>query len=247
MISKRTTVLGTQFALADQREVEQGIELAVQDLRTVLVSFRNPHYVLEAHRKPELTAILSEFDLVLADGWGIVLAAQILRLPRPNQLCAEDLLPLADALSRRHNRPVVFVGGPARAASRFKELWRNRFASNAVTIDGYSQNLFGAELGARLQQLCPVVVFASLGAPLQERWLLWARGQLDNFVGVTSGGMVEKLGSHGFDSALLRRMHLNWLYLSLLYPNRFSQRYMRDIPRFLLETAKERVRTILTM
>ncbi len=234
-------VLETNFTPATRTEVERKMWISLKRGQSLLVTFRNPHYVLRARKTPDLNSVLDGFHYVLPDGWGVLLGARLLLTPLPEQICAEDFLATSAEIGRAFDRPVLFIGGPRSASDRFANLLRrSNFRSRFEVIDGFGFDLFGEELAQRLEKLRPVVVFASLGAPLQERWLRWAQPHLRAAIGITAGGMVEKLGLHGFDRPLLRRLHIQWLYLSIRSPRRFVDRYFFGIPMYLKEVLRER-------
>ena len=53
------------------------IREAVENRSRLTVSFINPDYVLRAHRTAGLIEKINRFDVVLPDGWGVVLGARL--------------------------------------------------------------------------------------------------------------------------------------------------------------------------
>ncbi len=63
------------------------------------VSFINPDYVLRGHKTAGLIEKMNQFDIVLPDGWGIVLGGRLLGLPVPDRQGNDDICPKMFALS----------------------------------------------------------------------------------------------------------------------------------------------------
>ena len=57
------------------------------------ISFINPDYVLRGHRTAGLVEKINKFDIVLPDGWGIVLGGRWLGLPVPDRQGNDDICP----------------------------------------------------------------------------------------------------------------------------------------------------------
>jgi N-acetylglucosaminyldiphosphoundecaprenol N-acetyl-beta-D-mannosaminyltransferase len=58
--------------------------------------------VLRGHQIPGLIEKMNRFDIVLPDGWGVVLGGRYLGLPVPDRQGNDDICPKVFALSAEH-------------------------------------------------------------------------------------------------------------------------------------------------
>src|SRR5579871_2240172 len=65
--------LGVGLSCMSDLEFLDAVREAVTTRSRLVVSFINPDYVNRAHRIPGLREKINEFDIVLPDGWGVVL------------------------------------------------------------------------------------------------------------------------------------------------------------------------------
>src|SRR5262245_38213281 len=84
-------VMGVRVSVADVPLLTRFINEAVRTRRQLLITFANPNYVMAAQRNRGLRDLMNSFDLNLADGWGVVLAAKILGRPLPTRMANDDL------------------------------------------------------------------------------------------------------------------------------------------------------------
>ena len=75
------------------------IRQAVETRLRLTISFINPDYVLRGQKTPGLIDKINRFDIVLPDGWGIVLGGRRLGLPMPDRQGNDDICPKMFALS----------------------------------------------------------------------------------------------------------------------------------------------------
>ena len=96
--SKRTFLEIGLSCLTDEAFLD-AIREAVENRSRLTVSFINPDYVLRGHKTAGLVGKMNEFDIVLPDGWGIVLGGRLLGLPVPDRQGNDDICPKMFTLS----------------------------------------------------------------------------------------------------------------------------------------------------
>lgn len=175
-------------------------------------------------------------DMVLADGFPVVMASWLFGRGLPERVAGADLVPAifdaADPL-----RPLrVFLLGAApgvadRAALRIAETW-----AGVNVVDTFSPALGFERDEAQLQDILdrvnrarPDILVIGLGAPKQEVWMHRHRGQIGAPVALCVGATIDFLaGEKKRAPKWLRRLHLEWLYRILGEPRRLFWRYARD-------------------
>src|SRR5262245_57128179 len=84
-------VLGVRVSVADMDALLGAMRVAVRDREQLTITFANPNYVMAAQHDTKLRELMNGFDVNLADGWGIVLAAKIFGKPLPARMANDDI------------------------------------------------------------------------------------------------------------------------------------------------------------
>ena len=110
--------------LSDEAFVD-AVRQAVETRSRLTISFINPDYVLRGHKTAGLVEKMNQFDIVLPDGWGIVLGGALLGLPVPDRQGNDDICPKMFALSAEHGFSNFLFGcsegTPEKAAANLQE------------------------------------------------------------------------------------------------------------------------------
>ena len=93
---------------------------------------------------------------------------------------------------------------------------------------------FLAEIG----KAKPDIIWVSLGAPKQEKWIYERYRELDRglFIGIGAGDLA---GTIKHAPAWMKHLSLEWLYRLFQEPNRLFRRYMVNNTLFILYIIKE--------
>lgn len=208
--------------------------------RTRLVVTVNPEILLAAARDPLLARVLTEADLVVPDGIGVVWASRLLGRPLPERVPGIDLMQrlLAEAAARGLGvyllgaRPEVIAAAAAEARRRFPGL----------RLLGYRDGYFGPEEEARVaaavREAAPDLLFAGMGAERELKWLYRHRERLGAAVAMGVGGSFDVLsGRLRRAPPWMRRYGLEWLYRLWQEPSRWRRQLA--LPRFALRVLAE--------
>src|SRR5439155_1542528 len=98
--SLKRDFLDTSLSCLTDEEVADAVEDAFRSRSRLVISFLNPDYALRASRDPDLAAKINAFDIVLADGWGVVLGGRLMGLPVPDRQGNDDICPRIFELSQ---------------------------------------------------------------------------------------------------------------------------------------------------
>lgn len=175
-------------------------------------------------------------DMVLADGFPVILASRILGRGLPERVAGSDLVPalFAAADLKRPLRTFLLGAAPGvaeRAAERIVAAW-----PGVEIVDTYSPP-FGFEhdeveqerILARVRKTSPDLLVVGLGAPKQEVWIHENRGKIAAPVALCVGATIDFLaGERSRAPKWLQRIHLEWFYRMMGEPRRLIGRYARD-------------------
>lgn len=215
----------------------------VVNRRTGLISFVNPHtfHLLRHNASGTFKADLDRFDLIAADGVGVVAACRLLGLGRPPRfgfdLLAPSLFPRLAAAAV----PVYLLGGKPGVAEEAARLLERKCEGLEVagTHHGYVDGPEDLAATARcITDSGARVVCIGMGAPRQERWAVALSEVLPGRVFITDGGYFDQvLRPKPYFPRWSHRLGLNWLVRLLREPRRLWRRCLLETSGFVLDTS----------
>jgi exopolysaccharide biosynthesis WecB/TagA/CpsF family protein len=235
---RRTVVLGVGVDILDQSgAIARVIALARQGPSLVVTA--NLDHALRLRKDARLRELYRTADLVLADGFPLVLAS-MLRGPRlPGRVTGADLIEPLCAEASRAGISIFVVGTTLPILSKACRSLVRRFPG--LVIAGVHAPSFGFEVGhqecaevaAMIREAAPNVVFVALGSPKQE---LWAKAYMDDLppaVYICTGAGFDYLaGLPSRAPRLVRQLWLEWLWRLVREPRRLAKRYALDFMYF---------------
>lgn len=204
----------------------------------------NASKVVQMHEDAELRRIITDCDLVNADGMSVVWASRLLGAPLPERVTGADLFPAALQLAQRRGWPVYLLG--ARHDVLEQVLVRVRREYPELVIAGSRDGYFDpsdtavadaiAATGARL-------LFVGMPSPRKERWLAEHLERTGVTFAMGVGGTFDIwAGVSRRAPEWAQRAGLEWLYRFAQEPRRMWRRYLVGNTRFLLLVAREALR-----
>ncbi len=202
----------------------------------------NPISVMKARNDPELAAALSDADLSIPDGTGIVGAAKRAGTPLPARVTGIDTAEeVISRLAVTGGSLYIYGGKPGRAAEASAALAEKyRGLKIAGYADGYSEDMDAA--AGKIAEAAPDLLAVCLGVPEQEIWLARHRKELAGTgAAIAAGGAVDVWSGHlGRAPELFRRLRIEWLWRMLRQPSRL--RGLPAMAEFRLLTRRVRPR-----
>ncbi|MBP5190526.1 MAG: WecB/TagA/CpsF family glycosyltransferase [Bacteroidales bacterium] len=217
------------------------------DGEAVVVSCLNPHSFVKALDDAEFHKALEQSDVLLPDGEGICMALKLLRGERIDKIAGDDLHGyLLERLSEKGGK-VYYMGSTERVLSLIeKRLGREH---PGVTVRCFSPSFCDELSYAESMQIvddinafAPDVLFVSMTAPKQEKWVEKYRVQLSGVKVIASIGAVFDFYAGTVKRAprWAVRMHLEWLFRLVKEPRRMWERNFVSTPRYLRWVWKHR-------
>ena len=237
---ERTEILGVEFDNVTLDEAaDRAIALMDQD-GPHLVATPNPEIVKLARRDPEFGRVLSDADLVIPDGVGVVYAAKILGRPLKGRVPGIEFAAALMARMAGKGKRLFLLGAKPGVAELAAANLAVEYPGLVVcgTHDGYFQE--DAPVAETIRRARADVVFVCLGAPKQEMWI--ARNGADTgarlLVGL--GGSLDVFaGQVKRAPKAFQKLGLEWFYRLCRQPSRIGR--MAKLPLFLVSAAGERL------
>lgn len=253
MRDNKREFLGIGLSCLPNEEFVEAVREAVSTRSRLLVSFINPDYVTRGHGTPGLVDLMNEFDVVLPDGWGVVLGGRWLGLPVPDRQGNDDICPeVFKMCADRGYSNYLFgcaEGVPERAAENLKSTFPG--LPIAGTLHGY----WDVERGhpgrydpadvdmmvERINAAKPDVLHVSIPTPMQQRWVSEVAGRLEVPVIITGGSYLDHLAERVYwYPGWANRYRLGWFYRLSRDPGRLWKRYSLDLYSFGKMVVRER-------
>ena len=250
--------LGIGLSCLADEEFLEAVARAVQTLSRLTVSFINPDYVLRTHRIASLAEKIGRFDIVLPDGWGVVLGGRWMGLPVPDRQANDDICPKLFALSAQHGFSNFLFGCADGIAERAAANVTEAFPGLPIagTLHGYWDVLRGhpgrydnADIEMMVQTINASqadILHVSLPTPMQQTWVWQVADRLDVPVIITGGSYLDHLAERIYwYPNWTRTLRLNWAYRLSRAPRSLWKRYTLDLTAYgaMLLRAKHKRRS----
>lgn len=209
--------------------------------------YTNAHVFNLAVEDPKFAGVLKTADVLIFEGFGGCLGAQVLGHARPEQLATMDWID--DFLVRLAARQgsVYLLGDEPGVAARCGERMATRH--QGLRVVGTHHGFFdhdgpgNEEVLADVARARPDVLMVGMGNPRQERWIDHHVASLGVPLTMALGAMFRwYVDEEPRAPAWMRHFHLEWLLRLLRHPIRYFRRYVLGNPTFILRVLRQRTR-----
>ena len=225
----RICVGDVSFDNVNMEQAVQRISKMLDGAQAQQVSFVNPACVNIASSDRGYRRLLARAALVLPDGIGIKIAANMLGVPLKQNVNGTDLFPRLCELFERRNASIFLLGGQPGVAERVAEEIRSRWP--ALRIAGLRDGFFSVaqegEVAAQVSASGADAVLVARGVPMQDVFIDRHLHQLGVKVAIGVGGLFDFVsGRINRAPTWMRDSGLEWIYRLLQEPSRMWRRYL---------------------
>jgi exopolysaccharide biosynthesis WecB/TagA/CpsF family protein len=189
--------------------------------------------VLKLKRDERFRRAYDAADLVLADGYPLIVTSWLDGGPRLTRVTGSDLIQPICAAAARNGLSVFMLGSTDDVLDTASRLLcaRNpglRIAGLHAPPMGFEANEAAqARAIAAITAAAPDIVFVALGAPKQEIWAHAARDALGSAILLGVGASLDFIaGKQRRSPKLLSDIGLEWAWRMLTEPRRLGRRYL---------------------
>lgn len=237
-IMKHVTILDIPIHQLTKAETLEMIKGFVVSKKPHQVATVNPEFIVEAQANPEFKSTLQQTDLALADGFGVMLAAQYLGQPLPERIPGVDLVADLMQQAAARNWKVYLVGGQAGVATQAAKKLQQHHpglaivgAEEGIVIKSQEGNyIFNDRETSKLINSIvtkkPDILLVAFGAPKQDIFINQFKERLAVPVMIGVGGTFDFLaGRTKRAPRIFRLLGLEWLWRLFQEPRRFKRIY----------------------
>ncbi len=213
----------------------------IEEHRSAYMVTPNPEIVMASWDDPALREAISNADLVIPDGIGVVKAAKILGTPLKERLPGIEIGEAILQYAAQSGKKVFLLGAKPGVADLAADRMREMFPGIDIcgVNDGYFKD--DAAVIEKINAAKPDFLMVCLGFPKQEMWMAQNASKLDVGLMAGLGGSLDV-----FAGTVLRapekwqRMNAEWLYRCIKEPWRFKR--IARLPLFILKAIAKRIR-----
>jgi N-acetylglucosaminyldiphosphoundecaprenol N-acetyl-beta-D-mannosaminyltransferase len=253
--SAKRRFLTVDLSTIDRARLLIALEQALGQGQRLTISFLNPDYARRAVRDPELAGMINHFDVLLADGWGVVWGARLLGITVTDRLANDDIARDVFSLcARRETRAFLFGSAPgvadraaANLAAAFPGLrvvgcqhgWLDRKRGHP----GYYDEADSAAVVDQINDSEAELLIVGIPTPMQQRWVIANAERLAPAVIITGGSWLDHLAECiDWYPEWVLKLHLCWLYRLKRDPRRLWRRYTVELFDFARLVAEAKLR-----
>ncbi|MFA6306401.1 MAG: WecB/TagA/CpsF family glycosyltransferase [Patescibacteria group bacterium] len=241
-------ILGVNINTFSKKQALAKIQEFLIDGRRHFIITPNPEIILAAGEDKEFFDILNKADLSLPDGVGLKITAWLMGVNFQRITGADllkDILAIAEAQGRR---VAVFNwrGGLSSYQDISQALAVYYPKLQAIAIDLDRQTDVSEGILAPVREFKPGIIFLTLGAPYQEKFIFHNLAKLPSVkIGLGVGGAFDFLtGKLPRAPFWLRKIGLEWLWRLIKQPARWKRIYNAVIVfpvKFLIWLIKRKI------
>ena len=244
----RANVLGIGVHAVDMESSIRIIEGAIENGERGYVCLSGVHGIMEAHRDPELHAIVNRALLVAPDGMPTVWLGRLQGFRDMRRVFGPGLMLelCRSSIVTRHTH--FLYGGNPGVARKLKRNLEQMFPG--IRIVGTYTPPFRSlnrteerELKATFARLRPDITWVGLSTPKQDRFMAEYISKLDTKIMIGVGAAFDiHTGRLRDCPAWMKPMGLQWLHRLWQEPTRLWRRYLYCNPSFLFHVALQLTR-----
>ena len=241
-------VVGVPLGLIDYDDTLEWIDATVAAHGRSYVCVCNVHTVMASAEDGELRSALLGSSLNVPDGQPLVWAINALGHSLASRVYGPELMARACARAVETGQRFYLYGGRNQGALVQLALNLRQRYPGVKIVGGYSpphRPLTDEEQAAVVREINGSradVVWAGIGVPKQEKWMLQMRPLLDSPVLIGVGAAFDfHAGLVPQAPAWIQDRGLEWAYRLAHEPRRLWRRYIRYNPRFLQAFARQLV------
>lgn len=236
-------ILGVKVSVIGRSEVDDVVFNMLSGEKRHLITTPNPEFLLETRKDEEFLKILNKASVALPDGFGLKLAAWCKGV-NLKRYTGADLTKHLLFLAQKNNWAVAIINWHAglSSAQHINRVLKEKYPSLKFIVKDERRGDYVFDV-SDFKALKPKIIFATLGAPYQEKLLVRLLPYIPGArIGIGVGGSFDFLtGRARRAPKIMRHLGLEWLWRLVQAPRKRLRRIYRAVVIFPLVFFKEEV------
>ncbi|MFD0697826.1 WecB/TagA/CpsF family glycosyltransferase [Paenibacillus sp. GCM10027628] len=233
----KVTVAGIEFDNLSMQETLVLINQRIIQRRKTVMTPVNVDCVVKAHEDEWYRKFIEKSDYIIADGMPIVWASKRGKNPLKERVTGADLLVEACKVASKHKWKIFFYGSAEGVAEEARKRLQEKYHCEIVGV--YSPPFRGLtdqeldQIAATVNAVDPDIMFVSLGAPKQEKFIEQNLHRFNCKVFIPCGAAVDFCaGVKKRAPRFIQQIGMEWCWRLLSEPKRLVKRYFVDDMKF---------------
>lgn len=212
-----------------------------------IINTINPHSYILAKKDKYFAQALLNSDILLPDGYGIVMAAKVLNKKRIEKIAGSDIhLHLLEQANIKRLK-VFYLGASDMTLGLIQKRIQREFPN--IEAEVYSPP-FKSEFSQKdtdqminnINAFRPDILFVGMTAPKQEKWVFANKNHINARIIASIGAVFDfYAGTVKRSGHIWIKFGLEWLPRLMREPKRLWKRNFISTPLFLFELIKEKL------
>ena len=231
---KPVEMMGVPITPVTRQQIPEIIANYLEGTQCRSIMTPNPEMVMAAQKHDGLMDALKSSDLVLPDGIGLIIASRMKRMGLKERVTGIDTMDQILYYCHQTEKRIFLLGSKPGVADQAAKNIENKYPGLQIagTHHGYFENDDSEQILHMINQSQADVLFAGLGFPRQEIWILQHQGKLACKMAMGIGGSLDVYAGVAKRAPLVfQKVGLEWFYRLMREPWRIKR--MMVLPRFL--------------
>ena len=236
-MAQKVDILGIMIDNVSKKELHETIRTSLSQKRRIKIFTPNPEIVLSASTDSRSKSILSQADICVADGVGVIMASRLLGTPLPERIAGIELGEFLLEYASDNGLSVCLLGGKKGIAEIAKRKLEAKYQGLDICITHHGFfNVNGKEnddVIRKINAVAPDIIFVCMGFPRQAAWICENADKIPSLrLAIGVGGSLD-VWSEKVRRAprFFRTLSIEWLWRMLCEPRR--AKILVEIPLFV--------------
>ncbi len=219
----KVDILGVKIDSLSKSECLEIIERLIKQKKHAQIVTVNPEFVMTAQKDEKFRRIINRADLAVADGIGLLVAAQYLGRLIQERITGVELTWTISRLAAEKKYRVFFLGGEKGIAEKAAKKIKSQYP-NLKIVGTYAGRPNDPATLYFIKRSKPDILFVAFGAPKQDKFIDDLKKIISIPLSIGVGGTFDYIaGVVPYAPGLLRKIGLEWLYRLITQPRRFNR------------------------
>ncbi|MGB0385109.1 MAG: WecB/TagA/CpsF family glycosyltransferase [Ardenticatenaceae bacterium] len=237
------TIAGVKVHPLRLETVLAWIKQAITERQRTTIMYANAYAINLAQRDPAFLHALNQAEITFCDGYGVRLAAELLKQPLPQRFTPPDWIDDLMALCTEHKYRLFLLGAKPGVAANAAHQIQTRFPQLEIaTHHGYfsTHGTQNEAVRNKINAASPHILLVGMGMPRQEIWIEQNRHRHNAPVVIAVGALFDYLaGQIKRGPRWLTDSGGEWLWRLCCEPRRLWRRYLLGNPAFVWLVLRE--------